>query len=121
MKSILLVALGGAIGSVLRYMVSICYATTYKSFPWQTLCINLLGSLVIGMVVGMIQRKGVNTDWLQYFWMMGICGGFTTFSSFSKECMVLLQAGAYVSVCLYIALSIILGISLTFLGYSIMK
>lgn len=121
MKPILLVALGGAIGSVLRYFLSVYYVDSCKVFPWQTLLINLLGSLGIGIVLGIIQRKGVGTEWLQYFWMMGICGGFTTFSTFSKECMLLLQNGAYLSVFLYITLSVMLGISLAFLGYIIMK
>lgn len=121
MKPILLVALGGGLGSVLRYLVSRCYIDSWQRFPWQTLLINLLGSLLIGVILGFIHRKGASNDWFQYFWLMGICGGFTTFSSFSKECMQLLQHGAYFSVLLYISLSITVGIGLTFLGYSIMK
>lgn len=121
MKPILLVALGGALGSVLRYLLSLIYIQEWKGFPWQTLLINLFGSLLIGIMLGIMQRKGANADWFQYFWIMGLCGGFTTFSSFSKECMHLIQNGAYFSVILYISLSIIVGISLTFLGFNIMK
>jgi CrcB protein len=118
-KNILLVGLGGGIGSILRYVASIMLTT--KRFPYATLSINILGSFVIGLVLAFsIKNEHFANNW-KLFLATGICGGFTTFSAFSLENMQLLQSGKTGVAFLYIALSVVLGIAATFAGYQLFK
>lgn len=117
MKPIVLVALGGALGSVLRFGISQIIVVSWKTFPWQTFLINLLGSLLIGILLGVIEDCKGSTDVFMYFGMIGFCGGFTTFSTFSKESIQLLQQQQYVTVIIYVLLSAIVGLALTAIGY----
>ena len=116
-KSLLLVGLGGAIGSMLRFATSLVINSKY--FPYATLVVNITGSFIIGVVFAMsIRQAGLSTNW-QLFLATGICGGFTTFSAFTLENMGLLQSGRTGMALSYIALSIVLGIVATFLGYQL--
>lgn len=78
-----------------------------SSFPVATLVINLLGATFIGILAALIERGGL-TDPAALFWKVGVCGGFTTFSTFSLETLTLLQSGRLLPACLYIALSVVL-------------
>jgi CrcB protein len=114
-KNLLLVGLGGGIGSMLRYGSSLLIQS--KLFPYATLAVNITGSFIIGIVFAMsIKEEALLNNW-KLFLATGICGGFTTFSAFSLENMGLLQSGKYGMALTYIFLSIILGIGATFLGY----
>lgn len=116
-KNILLVGLGGSIGSMARYAASLLIQS--KSFPYATLFVNIIGSFIIGFVFAMsIKEAGLSNNW-KLFLATGICGGFTTFSAFSAENMGLLQSGKIGMVVTYILLSIVLGIVATFLGYAL--
>ena len=115
LKNLLLVGLGGGLGSVLRYGTSLLMNT--KLFPWATLAVNITGSLVIGIVFALSIRQEPLTDNWKLFLATGICGGFTTFSAFSLENIGLLQSGKYGMAIAYIIASIILGTAATFLGY----
>jgi CrcB protein len=118
LKNILLVGLGGGIGSMLRYGSSLLMGT--KFFPYATLTVNILGSFIIGLVFAWsIKTEPLSLNW-KLFLATGICGGFTTFSAFSLENMGLLQSGKIGLAALYIALSIVLGITACFLGYQLM-
>lgn len=118
MKNILLVGLGGSIGSMLRY-ISYLLIGSAKPFPLATLLINIAGSLIIGLVIGYsFKSQSFATNW-KLFLATGICGGFTTFSSFSLENMQLLQNGRIVSFALYTLLSLLLGLAAVFIGYKI--
>lgn len=115
LKNLLLVGLGGAIGSMLRYSASLVINSKY--FPWPTFAVNIIGSLIIGIVFAMsIKDETFLSNW-KLFLATGICGGFTTFSAFTLENMELLQSGKTVVAFIYIALSIVLGIAAAFLGY----
>lgn len=114
-KSLLLVGLGGGIGSMLRYGSSLLIQS--KLFPYATLAVNITGSFIIGIVFAMSIKEEILLNNWKLFLATGICGGFTTFSAFSLENMGLLQSGKYGLAITYILLSIILGISATFLGY----
>ena len=96
MGAYLAVAAGGAIGSVGRFwMTGAMTALTGARFPWGTLAINILGSMVIGLVAGITltaHRMGMHPD-IRIFLMTGICGGFTTFSAFSLQTLELIQTG----------------------------
>jgi fluoride exporter len=116
-KNLLLVGLGGSIGSMARYAVSLLIKT--KLFPYATLSVNIIGSFIIGLVFAMsIKEEGLSDNW-KLFLATGICGGFTTFSAFSLENMGLLQSGKIGMALTYIILSIVLGIIATFLGYQL--
>jgi CrcB protein len=116
----LAVAAGGALGSVARFwLVGVMTALTGPRFPWGTLLINVLGSLVIGMVAGVTltpARMGIHPD-LRIFLMVGICGGFTTFSSFSLQTLELIQTGDVVPALGYIAGSVILCLAFVWGGW----
>ena len=115
-RNLLLVALGGAVGSVLRYLLS----GINTSFPWGTFAVNILGSLLIGLLVGLFS-KGVLSPEMKLLMVTGFCGGFTTFSTFSKEALVMLQAGNIWGFAGYVSVSVIAGIALAALGYYLVR
>ncbi len=99
-----LVGLGGAIGSVLRYAISLI---PYKNtFPLLTLVTNILGAVIIGVIAAAAAKSRLNDD-LTLLLKTGLCGGFTTFSTFSLEAYTLMQNGHYAYMTLYILLSLV--------------
>ena len=117
LKNLLLVGLGGSIGSMARYATSLLIRS--KSFPFATLSVNVIGSFIIGLVFALsIKEAALSNNW-KLFLATGICGGFTTFSAFSVENMELLQNSKNGMALTYIMLSIVLGILATFLGYQL--
>lgn len=118
LKNIILVGFGGMIGSVLRYATGLLIK--HDAFPAATLAVNILGSFVIGMVMAMAARQQNFTDW-RLFLATGICGGFTTFSAFSWECMQMMQQQRLVAAAFYIGISLVGGIAATFFGYWLIK
>ena len=116
-RNFLLIALGGGIGSMLRYGMSLMIST--RSFPWPTLAVNIIGSFFIGLIIALSIKEGsVLSNW-NLFLATGVCGGFTTFSAFSLENIELLQSGKYFLAITYIALSVVLGIAATCLGFKL--
>lgn len=99
----LVVGLGGGLGAAARYGVGLL--PWRGDFPLLTLCINLLGAAVIGFQVGLAEQRALNPRAL-LFWKTGVCGGFTTFSTFSLEAAQLLSAGERGLAALYILLSL---------------
>jgi CrcB protein len=118
----LAVAAGGALGSMARFWVTGAVAAlTGPRFPYGTLLINILGSFVIGMVAGLTltpERMGIHPD-LRIFLMVGICGGFTTFSAFSLQTLELMQAGAVVPALLYVTASVLLCVLFVWFGWAL--
>ena len=118
MKQILLVGIGGFIGSVARYFVSkLNLSWHFLSIPMGTLTVNIIGSFIIGFIVGISAKSEIITPGLRLFLMVGICGGFTTFSSFTLENLTLMQNGQFLSVLIYTGLSIFFGFLAVYLGY----
>lgn len=114
-KNLLLVGLGGALGSVLRYSIS--FLLDSKKIPFATLAVNITGSFVIGILLALsIKEQAISDNW-KLFLATGVCGGFTTFSAFSLENLAFLQNGKYYIAILYIFSSIILSIAATWLGF----
>lgn len=117
--SCLCVALGGAIGSVLRYLIGLIKIEESIVFPYKTLAINIIGSFLIGIVVALTMKKvDLNPD-LVLFFKVGICGGFTTFSTFALESVNLFQSGKILVSLLYIVLSVTLSVCAIFLAQKI--
>lgn len=118
LKQLLLIGTGGFIGSVARFMVSrLNTRIEWFSIPIGTLTVNVLGSLLIGFLIGISEKSPVLTVEWRMFLMVGLCGGFTTFSSFSGENLVLLKNGQILPLLLYTGLSIFLGFTAVYLGY----
>lgn len=114
----LVVGVGGAIGAILRYLISsidLGPQSVFGDFPIKTFAINVLGALVIGIVVALAARGGLSDRWTTFL-KVGVCGGFTTFSSFALETNQLLQKGAAPTAVLYVCLSIVLGVLAVILG-----
>jgi CrcB protein len=120
MQTVLLVFLGGGIGSVLRYAAGFLFTNVPIEFPLQTLFVNALGSLLIGILWG-LGHGGYFNDYVKFFVFVGILGGFTTFSSFSLETLKLLENRAFFTAFNNILLNTIVSISLCFVGYYTMK
>lgn len=114
------VALGGALGSVTRFWVSGLVAERYvQSFPWNTLVVNVTGSFLIGILAALAEPDG---RWLvppaaRQFLMIGICGGYTTFSSFSLQTFNLMREREWLYAGGNIVLSVVLCLVATWLGW----
>jgi CrcB protein len=120
----LAVAAGGALGSVARFWLTVVMtALTGPRFPWGTLLINVLGSFVIGLVAALTlvpDRIGMHPD-LRVFLMVGVCGGFTTFSAFSLQTLELLQSGDSWSAAGYVLGSVVCCLAAVWCGWLIGK
>jgi fluoride exporter len=122
MKLVLLVALGGAIGSALRYLVSLAAAWLFGvGFPWGTLAVNIAGSLAMGLVIGLAASKFQLTNELRVFVATGVLGGFTTFSAFSLDFALLFERRDYGLAGLYLAGSVGLSILALFAGLYLVR
>lgn len=118
MKEFLLIGFGGFIGSIARYYVSkINLILDFLSIPLGTLIVNVAGSLVLGFLTGLAERSTLMNVELRLFLMIGLCGGFTTFSTFTGENLMLMRNGQFTSVILYTGISIFLGFLAIYLGY----
>ncbi|MBY5957529.1 fluoride efflux transporter CrcB [Membranicola marinus] len=118
--NLMLVFLGGGIGSVLRYLVGVWVSGwTPMNFPWGTFLVNIIGSLVIGIIYGLVLSSSQTGEIQKLLLITGFCGGFTTFSAFSYENMALLQIGAYDRFLLYALSSVLLGLFMVFVGYKL--
>jgi fluoride exporter len=119
LKNFVLIGLGGALGSMLRYGVSLMVVS--RAFPLATLLVNIAGSFVIGMVLALSSKNEAFAGNWKLFLATGICGGFTTFSAFSAENLQLLQSGKTLLSLLYMAISIVAGIGAAFAGYKLIS
>jgi len=119
-RNILLIGIGGFIGSVARYFVSLLnLSINFHSIPVGTLLVNVIGSFIIGFLTGIAEKSTILTAEWRLFLMVGLCGGFTTFSSFANENLVLLHNGQIFSLLLYTGLSIFIGFLAVWLGYAL--
>lgn len=122
MTQLLMVGAGGALGAIGRYLLSTwVYSLTGRAFPWGTLAVNLLGSLLIGLLsVWLLERMTLSTE-MRALLMVGFLGAFTTFSTFSLETLVLLEEGAVVKAGINIAVSVMTCIFAAWMGTLIAK
>lgn len=109
MVACLYVGIGGFIGSVMRYLIGLIPIKTTSGFPIITLCINIIGAFLIGIISALALKKSINPN-IVLLLKTGICGGFTTFSTFALESVTLHKNGNTTLSILYIVLSILLGV-----------
>ena len=122
MKEILFVFIGGGMGSSIRYLIG-RLTTPYiaaTSFPWATFIANTLGCLLIGIFVALLV-KGCMSEHLRLLLIVGLCGGMTTFSTFSNESLALLRNGEHFLFCIYMLASIAVGLVSIIIGNKIIE
>jgi CrcB protein len=121
-KTLLLIGSGGFLGSISRFLVSKLMQNNFpSSFPYGTFLVNIAGCFFIGLVYSISDRGSfLNPGW-KMFLAVGFCGGFTTFSTFANENLLMLRDGDFYHFALYTGLSIFLGIAATFAGVLIPK
>lgn len=118
LKTFIFLFLGGGAGSVLRYGVQLGLnerILPHSSFPWATFTVNILGSFLIGLFYALSARFQLSAE-VRLLLTTGLCGGFTTFSTFSNDGLLLLKQGFYGTFILYISLSVMLGIAAALAG-----
>lgn len=121
MKQVLLVFVGGGIGSVLRYVIGKAFNTPSVEFPWGTFSVNIIGSLSIGIFMGIALKSNYVSENQTLLLVTGLCGGFTTFSAFANENQQFLKEGDLTSFAIYSLGSLTLGILAVFLGLFVSK
>ena len=117
MKQVLIVFIGGGLGTVMRFLTSKILPYSGKGFPWSTFSANMIGCLIIGVVTGYFLRNisENESEWI-LFATVGFCGGFTTFSSFANENFLFLRDDNYIIMLIYSILSVLSGILMIYLG-----
>jgi CrcB protein len=117
--NLLYVGAGSCLGGMLRYIISKLLNGSTGAFPIGTFAVNILGCLAIGLIYGLISRGMQLSDGMKLFLTVGVCGGFTTFSTFMHEDYLLFSGCELLMAISYAALSIICGIAATYLGYHV--
>jgi CrcB protein len=121
-KNFLIVGLGGAVGSMLRYGVQkIFQVQTVATFPTGTLLVNIAGCFLIGILWSLVSRSLTWNEEMKLLLMTGFCGGFTTFSAFTLEGIGLLKENRTVLFVIYLSASVLGGLLATFIGIRIVK
>ena len=117
-RSLILVALGGGVGSALRFLISkIVQDNIVGFFPYPTMVVNILGCLLIGLFYGLSSRGNLGGDSARLLLTTGLCGGFTTFSTFCNENLSLMRGGHAFAAMLYAGGSVMLGFIAVAVGY----
>lgn len=121
-KEILLVGLGGGIGSVFRYLISILHSKYFQSHQiLATFSVNFLGCILIGILLGLFEQHRISSPNLKYLFITGFCGGFTTFSAFAAENMQLISSGNSITAIIYILSSVVFSLLGVFFGHFIIQ
>lgn len=121
MKNLLLVFVGGGFGSMLRYAIGKYFNATQHGFPYGTFAANVLGSLLIGVILGLAAKNNSISHSQTLLLATGFCGGFTTFSTFAYENHVFLKSGDFTSFAIYTVASFVIGFLAVFLGLFLVK
>ncbi len=121
-KSLLIVGTGSFIGGAMRYLLStLMKSACGQGFPWGTLMVNLLGCFLFGMLFAVFGKSSATDNTLYLLLTTGVCGGFTTFSTFANESVQMLQQGNTWGFVGYVATSVVAGLALIALGYGVAR
>jgi len=121
MKQLLLVFIGGGTGSMARYLLSKWLNNPNSGLPYGTFLANILGSLIIGLVLGYFAKQESISETTMLLLATGFCGGFTTFSTFTYESHLFLKSGDFLSFAVYALGSVLVGFAAVFLGMWLIK
>lgn len=121
MLSVLSIAAGGALGAVSRHFVNVGTASFGVAFPWGTLIVNVAGSFVMGLAIGLFAHLWQPPQEVRSFLTVGFLGGLTTFSTFSLDAVTLYERGEVAMSALYIAASVIISIAGLFAGLYLVR
>ena len=121
MKQLLLVLIGGIFGSVLRFIIAKYLNSSENGIPYGTFAANIIGSLLIGIILGLAAKNNTLTENQTLLLATGFCGGFTTFSTFAYENHVFLKTGDLTSFAIYTIASFVIGFLAVFLGMYLVK
>jgi fluoride exporter len=117
MKEVIYIFVGSGLGGLTRFGIGRWINTFHShAFPLGTLLVNLLACFILGFVIGLADNKQLISVQARLFWVVGFCGGFSTFSTFSSETLTLLQTGNHLTNIAYIFSSIVLCLLFTFIG-----
>ena len=121
-KSLLIVGTGSFIGGAMRYWLStLMKSVCGQGFPWGTLMVNLLGCFLFGMLFAVFGKSSATDNTWYLLLTTGVCGGFTTFSTFANESVQMLQQGNTWGFVGYVATSVVAGLALIALGYGVAR
>ena len=121
-KTILFIAIGGAIGSILRFLTTVLVSKFWSNhFPLATFMVNVGGCFLIGISMGFLTKHALDNSNLKWFLVTGFCGGFTTFSAFGIENVTLLQNNNTILAFAYMAVSILISLFAVWLGLFVAK
>ena len=121
-KAMLIAGLGGFVGTCLRYLTGrLCHLWDVGGFPLGTFVVNVVGSFIIGALLGLAERNNVITPTMNVLLVTGFCGGFTTFSSFADDIFLMLQQRHLAMFALYTGFSLVLGVIMVWMGRSVVK
>lgn len=121
MQNILIVGMGGFIGASLRYLLSgwVQRLSGQAGFPYGTIAVNLLGCLLIGFLGGLAVNRGLFASESRLFLLIGVLGGFTTFSTFGYETLTLLRDGQLVIAITNVGIQVVIGVVAVWIGYTV--
>ncbi len=122
MRNLLLVMLGGALGSAARFGVGRLTLQQFgPHYPWGTLIVNFVGGFAMGLLAGLLARFGQGAEGYRHFIGIGLLGGFTTFSAFSLDAAVMIERGAYAAALGYMLISVTGSIIALFAGLGMVR
>lgn len=121
MRELVWVFIGGGLGSICRYAITILLKETDSLYPWPTLLANAIGSLLIGVLADQLMRSTSVQSANALFWIIGFCGGLTTFSAFALENLTLFRISSGISLLIYASLTYFVCLGMVVLGTSLSK
>ena len=121
-KAMLVAGLGGFVGTCLRFLTGkLCQTLCVSAFPWGTFTVNIVGSFIIGLLFGLVEKTSLVSPTMSVLLITGFCGGFTTFSSMSGDMLVLLQQRHWLLFGAYVVGSLALGLLMVWAGRAVIK